>query len=68
VVEYVSHIPKIEGSNPATDTCCLYHKNFTMIVSEDHKSSLYYKCIIILALALALALPLLASVVNYDRK
>ncbi len=42
-------------------SCGLNYKNITLIVSDDPKWSLHYKCVI----ALALALP---SVINYNHK
>jgi hypothetical protein len=41
--------------------CDLYFKNILAIVSNDHKWSLYYKCLLALALVLA-------SVVCYNLK
>ncbi len=44
---------KIGGSNPATDTCGLYYKNILMIVNDNHKLRLYYKCYISPSLSLS---------------
>ncbi len=43
----------------------MYHKHIMVIVNDDGKWCMYYKCVIALALALVLAF---ADAVNYDRK